>query len=212
MSSSPLQSCNFKTEKEKTDLNFKLSFHKRLINAIQPDAIKKINTRPIALLEMVSSFSPHSPCIGINLMLVSQENLGFYLKACWHLGVPSSDLFVTSDLYLSKDERQVWLQEPRTRTHACTHGHESRVMKCDGWREASTFWCCVALLQVFQNLLSLSRIAESTKRFKGPTMASLGYKVWLQTASLASFCFCSYCSLSSQSKLQKSKPPNGLAP
>jgi hypothetical protein len=59
----------------------------RLANAIQPDIIRKINTRPIALLEM--------------------ENIGFYLKACWKLGVASAELFVTSDLYLRKGELQV---------------------------------------------------------------------------------------------------------
>ena len=32
----------------------------------------------------------------------NMENIGFYLKACWTLGVPSGELFVTSDLYLKK--------------------------------------------------------------------------------------------------------------
>jgi hypothetical protein len=59
----------------------------RLINAIQPNAIRKINTRPIALMEV--------------------ENIQLYLKACWKLGVPSSDLFVSSDLFNQKDIPQV---------------------------------------------------------------------------------------------------------
>lgn len=44
---------------------------------------QNINLKPVPLMEM--------------------ENIGFYLKACWKLGVPSSDLFVTSDLYQKKD-------------------------------------------------------------------------------------------------------------
>ncbi|GAM22729.1 hypothetical protein SAMD00019534_059040 [Acytostelium subglobosum LB1] len=53
-----------------------------LINVLIPDTIKKINTKPIPLMEV--------------------ENIGLYLKACWKVGVPSSDLFVTSDLYQRK--------------------------------------------------------------------------------------------------------------
>ncbi len=30
-----------------------------------------------------------------------------YLKACWRLGVPSSDMFATSDLYLKKNLTKV---------------------------------------------------------------------------------------------------------
>lgn len=107
--------------KEKVDLTDPIgSFRSgiilcKLANAIQPDIIRKINTRPIALLEM--------------------ENIGFYLKACWKLGVASAELFVTSDLYLRKGEPQV-----------------------------------------FVNLLSLARIADSTTSYKGPTMKSLGFK------------------------------------
>jgi len=54
----------------------------KIINVIRPGSIKTINKKPIALMEM--------------------ENIGFYLKACWNLGVPSGELFVTSDLYLKK--------------------------------------------------------------------------------------------------------------
>ncbi|EFA76728.1 hypothetical protein PPL_09479 [Heterostelium album PN500] len=53
-----------------------------LINVLIPDTIKKINMRPIALMQV--------------------ENIGLYLKACWKVGVPSSDLFVVSDLYSRK--------------------------------------------------------------------------------------------------------------
>jgi len=35
------------------------------------------------------------------------ENIGAYLKACWKLGVPTSELFVTSDLYLKRGVPQV---------------------------------------------------------------------------------------------------------
>ncbi|KAL6055860.1 LIM domain protein 3 [Balamuthia mandrillaris] len=79
----------------------------KLVNTIRPGIIRKFNTRRIPLLEM--------------------ENIGLYLKACWELGVPSSDLFVTSDLYLRK-----------------------------------------GVSQVFQNLESLARIAQSIRSFKGP--------------------------------------------
>jgi len=54
----------------------------KLINIIRPATISVINTRSIALMEM--------------------ENIGYYLKACWKLGVPSTDLFVVSDLYQKK--------------------------------------------------------------------------------------------------------------
>jgi hypothetical protein len=73
---------------------------RRLANAIQPDIIRKVNTRPIALLEM--------------------ENIGFYLKACWKLGVASAELFVTSDLYLRKGE-------PQVHAHALPHTHTHRI-------------------------------------------------------------------------------------
>eukprot|EP01102_Stenamoeba_stenopodia_P004596 TRINITY_DN1489_c0_g1_i2.p1 TRINITY_DN1489_c0_g1~~TRINITY_DN1489_c0_g1_i2.p1 ORF type:complete len:668 (+),score=171.48 TRINITY_DN1489_c0_g1_i2:250-2253(+) len=54
----------------------------KIVNIIWPGTIKTINTKPIALMEM--------------------ENIGYYLKACWKLGVPSAELFVVSDLYLKK--------------------------------------------------------------------------------------------------------------
>jgi len=60
----------------------------KLVNKLQPGIIPKYNTRRIPLLEM--------------------ENIGLYLKACWELGVPSEELFVTSDLYLSKCVPQVF--------------------------------------------------------------------------------------------------------
>jgi len=60
----------------------------KLINIIRPNTIPKYNTRNIPLLEM--------------------ENIGFYLQGCWSLGVPSSELFVTSDLYRRKGEPQVY--------------------------------------------------------------------------------------------------------
>eukprot|EP01113_Clastostelium_recurvatum_P044371 TRINITY_DN7485_c0_g1_i2.p1 TRINITY_DN7485_c0_g1~~TRINITY_DN7485_c0_g1_i2.p1 ORF type:complete len:915 (-),score=229.89 TRINITY_DN7485_c0_g1_i2:2550-4985(-) len=41
------------------------------------------------------------------IALMEVENIGFYLKACWKLGVPSADLFVSSDLYLRKNIPQV---------------------------------------------------------------------------------------------------------
>eukprot|EP01132_Coremiostelium_polycephalum_P009978 gene9978-12230_t len=53
-----------------------------LINVLLPGTIKTINTKPIPLMQV--------------------ENIGLYLKACWKVGVPSSDLFVTSDLYQRK--------------------------------------------------------------------------------------------------------------
>jgi hypothetical protein len=117
----------------------------RLANAIQPDIIRKINTRPIALLEM--------------------ENIGFYLKACWKLGVASAELFVTSDLYLRKGEPQVVNSSYIT----FFYFYEAHVVVDDDGDDDD--W------QVFVNLLSLARIADSTTSYKGPTMKSLGFKV-----------------------------------
>ncbi|KYQ92066.1 hypothetical protein DLAC_06904 [Tieghemostelium lacteum] len=53
-----------------------------LINALLPGTISKINQKPLPLMQI--------------------ENIGLYLKACWKVGIPSSDLFVTSDLYQRK--------------------------------------------------------------------------------------------------------------
>jgi len=55
----------------------------QLINKIRPGTITKINTRPIPMLE--------------------RENIQLYLNACCSLGVPSSDLFIVSDLYEKKN-------------------------------------------------------------------------------------------------------------
>eukprot|EP00026_Physarum_polycephalum_P002342 Phypoly_transcript_02348.p1 GENE.Phypoly_transcript_02348~~Phypoly_transcript_02348.p1 ORF type:complete len:858 (+),score=182.70 Phypoly_transcript_02348:213-2786(+) len=59
----------------------------KLLNAIQPGTVKNINLKPIALMQV--------------------ENIQLYLKGCWNLGVPSSDLFVTSDLHNKKGIPQV---------------------------------------------------------------------------------------------------------
>ncbi|EGG24025.1 hypothetical protein DFA_06163 [Cavenderia fasciculata] len=58
-----------------------------LVNILLPETIKKINVKPIPLMQV--------------------ENLTMYLKACWKIGVPSSDLFVTSDLYQKKNINSV---------------------------------------------------------------------------------------------------------
>jgi len=54
----------------------------KMMNAIEPGTIKKIDTR--------------------NIPLVFVENINNYLKACWNLGIPNSELFVCSDLFQSK--------------------------------------------------------------------------------------------------------------
>jgi hypothetical protein len=59
----------------------------RVINAIEPGSIQRIDSR--------------------SLGLVYAENINQYLKHCWKLGVPSSDLFVTSDLLQGKGMAQV---------------------------------------------------------------------------------------------------------
>ncbi|KAN0034706.1 hypothetical protein ACTFIV_001238 [Dictyostelium citrinum] len=60
----------------------------KLLNALMPGTIKNINTaRDTALHHM--------------------ENIGLYLKACWIVGIQSSDLFVSSDLYLRKNVNAV---------------------------------------------------------------------------------------------------------
>ena len=59
----------------------------KLINVISPGYFPKIDTR--------------------NIHLVHHENVNMYLKACWELGIPSSDLFITSDLTRLKDIPQV---------------------------------------------------------------------------------------------------------
>jgi len=61
----------------------------KLVNTIQPGTIPRYNTRRIPLLEM--------------------ENIGLYLKGVWQLGVPSAELFVTSDLYRRKGVAQVFI-------------------------------------------------------------------------------------------------------
>eukprot|EP01133_Synstelium_polycarpum_P011536 gene11536-13464_t len=53
-----------------------------LINSLMPDTIKKINQKPIPLMQI--------------------ENIQLYIKKCWQVGVASSDLFVSSDLYQRK--------------------------------------------------------------------------------------------------------------
>jgi hypothetical protein len=51
----------------------------RLANRIQPGSIKKINAKDIALMSM--------------------ENIRHYLAFCWSIGLPSTSLFTSSDLY-----------------------------------------------------------------------------------------------------------------
>ena len=58
-----------------------------LINVIKPGLIPKINRKSIMLMEV--------------------ENIKLYLSACSLLGVPSSDLFVASDLYEKKSMNEV---------------------------------------------------------------------------------------------------------
>ena len=59
----------------------------KLLNKIRPNIIKKFNTREIALMEI--------------------ENIKLYLEGCWKLGVPSSCLFVSSDLYKARGMNEV---------------------------------------------------------------------------------------------------------
>ena len=59
----------------------------QLLNKIKPGMIKKFNTRAIALMEI--------------------ENIKLYLEGCWKLGVPSSCLFVSSDLYKARGMNEV---------------------------------------------------------------------------------------------------------
>ncbi len=51
----------------------------RLANVIKPGSIKKINTKQVALMSM--------------------ENIRHYLSFCWQIGLPSTSLFTSSDLY-----------------------------------------------------------------------------------------------------------------
>ena len=59
----------------------------KLLNKIKPGMIKKYNTRAIALMEI--------------------ENIKLYLEGCWKLGVPSSCLFISSDLYKARGMNEV---------------------------------------------------------------------------------------------------------
>lgn len=59
----------------------------KMMNKIEPGCIPKIDTRDIPLVHV--------------------ENINKYLKACWNLGVPSSDMFVTSDLFQRRGLLQV---------------------------------------------------------------------------------------------------------
>ena len=59
----------------------------RLLNCVKEGMIRKYNTRPIALMEM--------------------ENIKLYLEGCWKLGIPSSCLFVSSDLYKARGMNEV---------------------------------------------------------------------------------------------------------
>jgi hypothetical protein len=60
----------------------------RVLNELRPDTIKKINDRPVALMQ--------------------RENVGMYLEACakvWKL--PPAHLFIISDLFDMRDLRPV---------------------------------------------------------------------------------------------------------
>ncbi|PRP86810.1 hypothetical protein PROFUN_05027 [Planoprotostelium fungivorum] len=59
----------------------------KLVNSIEPNSVKKIDTRNIALVHV--------------------ENINAYLKACWNIGLPNSELFITSDLFGKKGIPQV---------------------------------------------------------------------------------------------------------
>lgn len=59
----------------------------RLLNKIKPGLIRKYNTRAIALMEM--------------------ENIKLFLEGCWKLGIPSSCLFICSDLYKARGMNEV---------------------------------------------------------------------------------------------------------
>eukprot|EP01117_Protostelium_nocturnum_P007699 TRINITY_DN2764_c0_g2_i3.p1 TRINITY_DN2764_c0_g2~~TRINITY_DN2764_c0_g2_i3.p1 ORF type:complete len:968 (-),score=371.61 TRINITY_DN2764_c0_g2_i3:39-2822(-) len=59
----------------------------KLINVVAPASVKKVDMRNIALVHV--------------------ENINAYLKACWNIGLPSSELFITSDLYGKKGIPQV---------------------------------------------------------------------------------------------------------
>lgn len=59
----------------------------RLLNKIKPGIIRKYNTRAIALMEI--------------------ENIKLFLEGCWKLGIPSSCLFISSDLYKARGMNEV---------------------------------------------------------------------------------------------------------
>jgi hypothetical protein len=61
----------------------------RLINTLRPGAIRKYTTT------------------GKFHALVEIENINFYLKACWQLGVPSTNVFIPSDLHQKRGMQSV---------------------------------------------------------------------------------------------------------
>lgn len=61
----------------------------KLINKIQPGAIPKFNSTRL-------------------VPLVERDNIDLFLQACWKLGVPSSDMFNSSDLHSRKAIGQVY--------------------------------------------------------------------------------------------------------
>ncbi len=161
------------------------------------------------------------------LLPVSQENLGFYLKACWHLGVPSSDLFVTSDLYLSKDERQVWSQESHTThhtphtthhtPHTTHHTHTHMGLRAERWNVMSEgkhqLFGVLLFCRSFRTFYRSHELQNPPKNSKVQQWPLLVTRFGFKLPPLMLFVVVTtYCSLSSLSKLQKSRPPNGLAP
>lgn len=55
----------------------------RLLNAIKPGTVPKINLKPIAMMQL--------------------ENIRLFLHGCWQLGVPSGSLFTSNDLFHKAD-------------------------------------------------------------------------------------------------------------
>eukprot|EP01120_Amphizonella_sp_Union-15-10_P011871 TRINITY_DN515_c0_g6_i1.p1 TRINITY_DN515_c0_g6~~TRINITY_DN515_c0_g6_i1.p1 ORF type:complete len:754 (+),score=184.41 TRINITY_DN515_c0_g6_i1:140-2401(+) len=65
----------------------------QMLNKLKPGIIKKFN------LPKGTSTKIHP--------LMERENIGIYLEACWKLGVPSHDMFVTPDLHAKRYMHQV---------------------------------------------------------------------------------------------------------
>jgi len=90
----------------------------KLLNRIKPGTIKKFN------LPKPGQDTLHP--------LMERENIGLYLDACWKLGVPSHNMFVTSDLHSKRYLHQVLQNIASLSRTAKTWGYQGGCIEGSG--------------------------------------------------------------------------------